>query len=116
MSRVLLKGLIGAFVPEGAPLVFLIDETLEQRRGPKIAYKGAFRDAVRSSAKQVAISLGIRGCCVCLLAKVPWSARPWALPTGLTLAGEPWLNNYATLKTGSTLALQPWQAVVLPLR
>ena len=80
MSRVLLKGLIGAFVPEGAPRVFLIDETLERRRGPKIAYKGAFRDAVRSSAKQVAISLGIRGCCVCLLAKVPWSARPWALP------------------------------------
>lgn len=80
MSRVLLGLLIRTFVPSEAPLIFLIDETLERRRGPKIGYKGTFRDAVRSTAKHVAVSLGIRWCCVCLLVKVPWSARPWALP------------------------------------
>lgn len=80
MSRVLLGLLIRTFVPDGAPLIFVIDETLERRRGPKITYKGAFRDAVRSSANHVVISWGIRWCCICLLAPVPWSRRPWALP------------------------------------
>jgi hypothetical protein len=80
MSRLLLGLLIRAFVPEGAPLVFLIDETLERRRGKKIAYKGVFRDAVRSSGQKVVVSWGLRWCCVCLLADVPWSGRAWALP------------------------------------
>lgn len=80
MSRVLLGLLIQAFVPEGVALVFVIDETLERRQGRKIGYKGWFRDAVRSSAKHVAVSLGIRWCCVCLLVDVRWSDRRWALP------------------------------------
>jgi hypothetical protein len=28
----------------------------------------------------IAITLGIRWCCLCLLVVVPWSSRPWALP------------------------------------
>jgi hypothetical protein len=80
MSRLLLDLLIHAFVPEGAPLRFLIDETLERRQGPKITYKGWFRDAVRSVGGTTALSLGIRWCVVSLLARVPWSRREWALP------------------------------------
>ena len=80
MSRLLLDLLIRTFVPEGAPLVFLIDETLERRQGPKVAYKGGFRDAVRSVGNRVALSLGIRWCVVSLLVKVPWSEREGALP------------------------------------
>jgi hypothetical protein len=80
MSRRLLSVLIAAFVPETVEIVLLMDETLERRLGPKIVYKGAFRDAVRSTAKQVVVSPGIRWCCVCLLATVPWSTRKWALP------------------------------------
>jgi hypothetical protein len=80
MSRLLLKRLIQAFVPEGAPLVFLIDETLERRRGAKIAYKGWFRDAVRSVGSKTATSLGIRWSCMTLQCRVPWSGRSWALP------------------------------------
>ncbi len=80
MSRLLLSLLVRAFVPDGAALVLLIDETLERRQGKKIGYKGWFRDAVRSTASQVVLSLGIRWCCVCLLVPVPWSRRPWALP------------------------------------
>src|SRR5215216_2365833 len=39
-SRILLALLVEAFVPEG-PLVLGIDETLERRRGKKIAAKGS---------------------------------------------------------------------------
>lgn len=80
MSQILLGLLIRAFVPVGQPLLVLIDETLERRQGKKISYKGWFRDAVRSTAHKVAVSLGIRWCCLCLLVTVPWSRRPWALP------------------------------------
>jgi hypothetical protein len=47
-GRVLLHLLVATFVPEG-PLVFGIDEALERRHGMKIAAKGIYRDAVRSS-------------------------------------------------------------------
>ena len=80
MSQRLLGLLIRAFVPEGQPLLVRIDETLERRQGKKISYKGWFRDAVRSTAHKVAVSLGMRWCCLCLLVDVPWSRRPWALP------------------------------------
>lgn len=80
MSRLLLGLLVATFVSEGAALILLVDETLERRAGKKIGYKGWFRDAVRSVGNKVAISLGIRWCCLCLLVAVPWSSRPWALP------------------------------------
>ncbi len=48
VGRTLLGLLVATFVPEG-PLVFGIDETLERRRGRRIAAKGIYRDAVRSS-------------------------------------------------------------------
>ena len=79
LSRLLLALLVRHFTPSG-PLVLLIDETLERRQGRQILYKSWFRDAVRSTAGHVAVSLGIRWCCLCLLAPVPWSTRPWALP------------------------------------
>ncbi len=80
LSQLLLALLIRLFVPEGTPLVLLIDETLERRLGRRIKYKGRFYDAVRSKAGQVVTSFGIRWCCVALLVAVPWSNRPWALP------------------------------------
>lgn len=80
LSRLLLGLLAQTFVPEGVALVILVDETLERRAGAKIGYKGWFRDAVRSVGNKVAVSLGIRWCCLCLLVRVPWSSRAWALP------------------------------------
>ena len=80
MSRLLLGLLVSTFVPEGAALVLVVDETLERRAGKKIGYKGFFRDSVRSVGNKVAVSLGIRWCVVCLLVRVPWATRPWALP------------------------------------
>jgi hypothetical protein len=58
--------LVETFVPEG-PLVVGIDETLERRRGKKIAAKGIYRDPVRSShshfVKTSALRWGYALCC-----------------------------------------------------
>ncbi|MCA1838272.1 MAG: transposase [Actinobacteria bacterium] len=83
LSRLLLGLLVETLLPADAPLVLVVDETLERRRGPKIAYKSFFRDAVRStsSGENPVKSEGIRWLSVALLVKVPWSEkRQWALP------------------------------------
>ena len=63
-----------------APLILLIDGTLERRWGKRIAYKGRFHDAVRSQSGHVATSEGIHWLCLMLLVPVPWCQRSWALP------------------------------------
>jgi hypothetical protein len=78
-SRVLLGLLVETFVPEG-PLVVGIDETLERRRGKKIAAKGIYRDPVRSSHSHFVKTSALRWVCVVLLTEVRWASRVWALP------------------------------------
>ena len=80
LSRILLGLLLWAFAPQATSLILLVDETLERRAGKKIVYKGWFRDAVRSVGNKVVTTLGIRWLCFCLLVRVPWNQRPWALP------------------------------------
>lgn len=80
LSRLLLGLTVRMLVPADMPLVLIVDETLERRRGPQIRYLGWFRDAVRSTGSKVTFALGIRWCCICLLVHVPWCRRNWALP------------------------------------
>jgi hypothetical protein len=80
LSKLLLALIIRFFVPAGMPLLLAVDETLERRRGPKIKYKGWFRDPIRSTVNHVSKSLGIRWICLAILVPVPWSQRLWALP------------------------------------
>jgi len=80
LSKLLLALIILFFVPPDLPLLLLVDETLERRRGPKIKYKGWFRDPIRSTVNHVSKSLGIRWICLAILVPVPWSQRLWALP------------------------------------
>ncbi|HEX2185455.1 MAG TPA: transposase, partial [Chloroflexota bacterium] len=84
-GRVLLRLLVAAFAPAG-PLVVGVDETLERRRGKKIAPKGIYRDAVRSSREHFAKASGLRWVCLMLLVPIPWAARTWALPVLTALA------------------------------
>ncbi len=77
VSRVLLRLLVAAFVPDG-PLVIGVDETLERRTGAKIAAKGVYRDAVRSSHSHFVKATGLRWVSVMLLTPIPW-AKPGAL-------------------------------------
>ncbi len=78
-SKILL-GLLVALLPKEAPLLVLVDETIERRKGDKIKTKGAFRDAVRSSRNKVVHCYGLRWVAMMLLVQLPWSKRPWALP------------------------------------
>ena len=80
LSRILLKLLTTTFLAPNAPLILLIDGTLERRWGKRIAYKGRFHDAVRSQSGHVATSEGIHWLCLMLLVPVPWCQRSWALP------------------------------------
>lgn len=84
-SRCLLGMLIEAFVPEG-PLVMALDDTIERRRGAKIAAKGIYRDPVRSSHGHFVKASGLRWLCLTLIAPIPWAKRYWALPFCTVLA------------------------------
>jgi hypothetical protein len=111
LSRTLLVLLVEMFVPEGAPVVIIADETLERRQGRKIKYKSIYRDAVRSTQKRVVLSMGIRWLCLSVVATVPWSRRPWALPFLLM----PTLSEKACERLGKKYRGNVgWMRVLLP--
>jgi DDE superfamily endonuclease len=84
-SRLLLGLLIAALAPKGS-LVLGLDHTLERRRGAKIAAKGIYHDAVRSSKSHFVKASGLRWLSLMLLARVPWAEGVWALPFLTVLA------------------------------
>lgn len=84
-SRILLVHLIAVFAPVG-PLVMGIDDTIERRRGRRIAAKGIYRDPVRSSDSHFVKTSGLRWLCLMLLVPIPWAQRTWALPFFSVLA------------------------------
>lgn len=86
LSRILLLLLVSACVPENAPVVIGIDETIERRRGSTIAARGISRDAVRSSKTFVVKTSGLRWISMLLLTPIPWAQRVWALPFLTVLA------------------------------
>ncbi len=86
LSRILLRLLVRTFVPDDAPIVVGLDEHLERRRGGKIAAKGIYRDAVRSSKSFFVKSSGLRWVSMMLLTPIPWAKRVWALPFLTVLA------------------------------
>jgi hypothetical protein len=86
LSRILLCLLVQLFVPSDAPIVVGIDETIERRRGAKIAAKGIYRDPVRSSKEFFVKTSGLLWISMMLLAPIPWASRVWALPFFTVLA------------------------------
>jgi hypothetical protein len=78
-GRILLGLLIAAFAPRG-PVVMALDDTIERRRGKRIAAKGIYRDPVRSSDRHFVKASGLRWMSLMLLAPIPWAGRIWALP------------------------------------
>jgi hypothetical protein len=85
VSVILLRLLLKTF-DTGGPLVFGIDETIERRRGEKIAAKGIYRDPVRSSKSHFVKASGLRWISVMWLTTVPFAQRIWALPFLTSLA------------------------------
>jgi len=86
LSRILLRLLVRAFLPADAPIVIGLDDHIERRRGEKIAAKGIYRDAVRSSKSFFVKTSGLRWVSMMLLAPIPWAKRIWALPFLTVLA------------------------------
>src|SRR6266478_285343 len=86
VSQILLGLLLKTFIKPGEPLVFGIDETIERRRGEKIAAKGIYRDPVRSSKSHFAKASGLRWVSLMWLTPIPFAQRVWALPFLTALA------------------------------
>jgi DDE superfamily endonuclease len=84
-GRILLQILLHTFAPAG-PVVLGIDETIERRRGEKIAAKGIYRDPVRSSHAHFVKASGLRWVSLMLLTPITWTTRVWALPFLTVLA------------------------------
>ena len=61
-------------------------DTIERRRGKRIAAKGIYRDPVRSSHGHFVKASGLRWLSLMLLTPVPWAGRVWALPFLTALA------------------------------
>lgn len=86
ISRLLLLLLVEVLAAANGPLVFGIDETIERRRGGKIAARGIYRDAVRSSKEFFVKTSALRWMSMMWLVPIPWAQRIWALPFLTVLA------------------------------
>ena len=86
VSRVLLGLLVRHLAPATGTLILGIDETIERRKGPRIAAKGVYRDGVRSSHGHFVKAMGLRWISLMWLVEIPWAQRVWALPFLTVLA------------------------------
>jgi len=85
VSLILLRLLVKTF-DRGGVLVFGVDESIERRRGEKIAAKGIYRDPVRSSKSHFVKASGLRWASMMYLTIIPFAQRVWALPFLTALA------------------------------
>jgi hypothetical protein len=112
-SRILVGLLVRTFVPSG-PIVIGLDDTIERRRGAKIAAKGVYRDPVHSSHSHFVKATGLRWLSVMLLAPIPWAQRTWALPVLTALTPS---ERYATERGLRHKRLTDWaRQLLLQLR
>jgi hypothetical protein len=100
-AKILLGLLVALAAQWGFPLIVLVDETVERRKGRKIKAKGCHRDAVRSTQSEVVKCLGLKW--ICLTLPLPWSPRPWALPFLTLLAPSPQADELAGRRHKTTV-------------
>jgi hypothetical protein len=104
ISAILLRVLLQSF-DRGGELVFGIDETIERRRGEKIAAKGIYRDGVRSSKSHFVKASGLRWISVMWLTRIPFAQCIWALPFLTALAPS---ERYYEQRARQAKALTDW--------
>ena len=75
LSHRLLLLLVATFVPQGACVELVVDETLERRWGPKITKRSHYRDPLLSSKGRSVSTSGLRWVCFTLVVHVPWTRR-----------------------------------------
>ena len=90
LGRVL-AGLVVGLVPDGQPVVLAVDDTVTRHSGPKVHGRCCHRDPVRSSHGVTVFTWGHRWVVLAVTVKLPFAARPWALPVLAALyRSEPW--------------------------
>ena len=89
VSRQLLLLIVETFVPAGASVDLVIDETLERRWGSKISKRGHYRDSALSSRERSVSSPGLRWIVMAVVVTLPWTKQKWALPFLCVLATTP---------------------------
>src|SRR6266581_6187389 len=89
VSRQLLLLIVDTFVPVGACVDLVIDETLERRWGSKINKRGHYRDSALSSRKRSVSSPGLRWIVMAVVVTLPWTRQRCALPFLCVLATTP---------------------------
>lgn len=82
----ILFGLLILLVPESWPIILIIDETIERRKGEKIKAKGVYRDGVKSTGKAVVKCFGLKWISMMMIIVFPWSTKCWTLPFLTVLA------------------------------
>ena len=86
VSRHLLLLIVETFVPAGACVDLVIDETLERRWGSKISKRGHYRDSALSSRERSVSSPGLRWIVMAVVVTLPWTKQKRALPFLCVLA------------------------------
>lgn len=89
LSRQLLLLIVETFVPAGASVDLVIDETLERRWGPNISKRGHYRDSALSSRERSVSSPGLRWMVMAVVVTLPWTKQRWALPFLCVLTTSP---------------------------
>ncbi len=89
VSRQLLLLIVETFVPAGASVDLVIDETLERRWGSKISKRGHYRDSALSSRERSVSSPGLRWIVMAVVVTLPWTTQRWALPFLCVLTTTP---------------------------
>jgi hypothetical protein len=89
VSRQLLLLIVETFVPAGACVDLVIDETLERRWGSKISKRGHYRDSALSSRERSVSSPGLRWIVMAVVVTLPWTKQRWALPFLCVLTTTP---------------------------
>lgn len=112
LSGILFGLLVNAFVPQGAPIVAGIDDTIERRWGRKINKRGIYRDPVRSSKSHFVKCSGLRWLSLMVLTPLPWlkGGACWALPVLTVLCPS---ERFYTKKGKSVRKLTDWAKQII---
>ena len=115
VSRQLLLLIVETFVPVGADVDLVIDETLERRWGSQISKRGHYRESALSSRERSVRSPGLRWMVMAVVVTPPWTKQRWALPFLCVRAPTPEVRERLG-KRHKTIALWAHQLISLVRR
>lgn len=112
VSHQLFLLIVETFVPQGACVDLVIDETLERRWGSQISKRGHYRDSALSSKERSVSSPGLRWIVMAVVVSLPWTTQRWALPFLCVLATTPEVSERLG-KRHKTIAMWAHQMISL---